>query len=337
MTAPNTPYAPSAAPPASPKAGQTIKRPSVKTLLAQAKVTSATRELDISFAYDVTPAVVRTLCACMPQLRKLIVREVGLQSLPAEVGDLVHLRELDLSHNALAVLPPTLGRLGELQHLNVSRNRLAALPDTLDGMVNLRLLNANYNAIDALPPSFAALQALRVLRLGANELRALPLELARLMDLRLVQLAYNSIATVPDVLWDLPELKVVDLSYNAIDAWPATSLLPRTLSSLNLSGNPLSHVPPSLVAAQSHELKIMGLPKAGTRVIPGAAPPRGGGRPAPGEDNRLALNATQDLTGILFAGLGDFAVAGEPSTSPEAKQTHLDRTTEPDAQDPNRH
>jgi hypothetical protein len=51
----------------------------------------------------------------------------------------------------------------------------------------------------------------------------------------------------------------------------------------------------------------------------------------------LALNATQDLTGMLFAGLGDFAVPGQPSTSPEAKHTHLDRTTEPDAEDPNRH
>jgi len=337
MPAPHAPQAPLPSTPAAKAAGQSIKRPSVKMLLNQAKVTSATRELDISFAYDVTPAVLRTLCVCMPQLRRLIVREVGLVALPQEVGDLVHLRELDLSHNELTELPATLGQLGELQHLNVSRNRLADLPQTIHGMVNLRLLNANYNVISALPESFGALQALRVLRLGANELKQLPPQVALLTDLRLVQLAYNSIGDVPDVLWDLPELKVVDLSYNAIDAWPATSLLPRTLSSLNLSGNPLSHVPPSLVAAQSHELKIMGLPKAGTRVIPGAAPPRGGGRPAPGEDNRLALNATQDLTGILFAGLGDFAVAGEPSTSPEAKQTHLDRTTEPDAEDPSRH
>jgi len=43
------------------------------------------------------------------------------------------------------------------------------------------------------------------------------------------------------------------------------------------------------------------------------------------------------LTGILFAGLGDFSVAGQPSTSPGAQQTHLDRTTDPDVDDPSRH
>lgn len=299
------------------KQHHTIKRPSVKALLAAAKVTSHTRELDISFAYDVTPAVLKTLCMCMPHLRKLIVREVGLTELPNEVGRLRDLRELDVSHNALQALPSSMGNLHELQHLNLSRNKVAQLPDTISSMTSLRLLNANYNALSALPKSFGDLTALRVLRLGANALSALPPELGCLFDLRLVQLAYNSISAVPTVLWDLPELKVVDISYNQIMHWPHDQPLPLTLSSLNVSGNGflLAQVPAALVAAQSHEFKIIGLSKSGTRAPRSISTLK---TQHPGsEDDRLSLNVTQDLTGILFAGLKEHAADAEPASDVE--------------------
>ncbi len=95
MTSPTYPPAPGT--PSAKGTAKPAKRPSVVTLLSDAKVSSATRELDISFAYDITPAVVHTLCVCMPQLRKLSIREVGLQKLPESVGQLRHLKELDVS------------------------------------------------------------------------------------------------------------------------------------------------------------------------------------------------------------------------------------------------
>lgn len=328
MTAP-IPSASQAATPPGPRKTP-AKRPSVASLLSTAKVTSSTRELDISFAYDVTPAVLTTLCACMPQLRKLRVCEVGLTEIPRAVGRLTHLRELDVSHNNLTSLPASLGALEELQHLNVSRNQLSALPSSLEGMVNLRLFNANYNALSELPQALGGMVSLRVLRVGANALASLPQALRHLDDLRLVQLAYNHLQEVPQVLWQLPELKVVDLSFNALAHWPDTIVLPGNLSSLNITGNPLVEAPKSLMAAQSHELKIIGLPKPGAKM---PQPQAALQEQRLGPDDRLALNATQDLTGILFAGLGDFAMTGEPPTTPEGRANGTDRT-DPDRGDP---
>ena len=39
----------------------------------------------------------------------LALRQAGLAGLPASIGDLVHLRQLDLSGNRLAALPASLG------------------------------------------------------------------------------------------------------------------------------------------------------------------------------------------------------------------------------------
>ena len=46
---------------------------------------------------------------------------------PAALGRLAQLRELDLSHNAFAgALPPPLGNLAQLTRFDVSHNRLSA-------------------------------------------------------------------------------------------------------------------------------------------------------------------------------------------------------------------
>ena len=51
-----------------------------------------------------------------------------LESLPAEIGDLTGLTELDLRYNQLTALPPEIGNLTNLTRLDLAFNRLSAMP-----------------------------------------------------------------------------------------------------------------------------------------------------------------------------------------------------------------
>jgi Leucine-rich repeat (LRR) protein len=51
-----------------------------------------------------------------------------IKELPAEIGALVNLKELDLSHNCLASLPAEFSALRRLAELDISHNELTTLP-----------------------------------------------------------------------------------------------------------------------------------------------------------------------------------------------------------------
>lgn len=60
-----------------------------------------------------------------------------LMDLPQSIGDLVALKDLDLSENALEALPEEVGNLHSCTQLDLSGNRLSSIPDSV-GMCFLR-------------------------------------------------------------------------------------------------------------------------------------------------------------------------------------------------------
>ena len=93
-------------------------------------------------------------------------------TIPPEVGDLVHLRELDLSNNGLTgSIPPELGKLFRLELLDLSGNRLSGpLPAELGNLVVLKSLQLQDNAelSGPLPLSFSGLSTLETLDLSGT-------------------------------------------------------------------------------------------------------------------------------------------------------------------------
>ena len=93
-------------------------------------------------------------------------------TIPPELGDLVHLRELDLSNNGLTgSIPPELGKLFRLELLNLSGNRLSGpLPAELGNLVVLKSLQLQDNAelSGPLPLSFSGLTLLETLDLSGT-------------------------------------------------------------------------------------------------------------------------------------------------------------------------
>jgi Leucine-rich repeat (LRR) protein len=54
-----------------------------------------------------------------------------VSTLPREIGQLLQLRELDLSYNSLKEIPPEFGHLTNLKSLNIENNQLTILPKSV--------------------------------------------------------------------------------------------------------------------------------------------------------------------------------------------------------------
>lgn len=70
-----------------------------------------------------------------------------LQELPAELGSLPCLSQLDARNNQLSSLPPALGSATALVELRVGFNKLSGVPSTLGMLGNLRSLDLRNNTI----------------------------------------------------------------------------------------------------------------------------------------------------------------------------------------------
>lgn len=120
-------------------------------------------------------------------LRKLTIRNTQLQSLPASVGNLEQLEELNLYKNKLTVLPNTISNLVHLRVLDVSSNALKELPEDIGQLTKLEELYAHKNELTQIPLSIKEITGLRGITVGKNtDLRQLPLELGKLKQLLVI-------------------------------------------------------------------------------------------------------------------------------------------------------
>ncbi|CAL8083669.1 unnamed protein product [Calicophoron daubneyi] len=88
----------------------------------------------------------RTLCQ-LTYITTLVIKNNNLERLPAELGNLINLVNLDASCNKLQSLPPTIGDLVELRALILNDNKIVELPFEIGRLLNLRHLNLNDNPL----------------------------------------------------------------------------------------------------------------------------------------------------------------------------------------------
>ena len=208
----------------------------------------------------------------------LQMRENNLEGeIPAELGDLASLQELNLTINNLrgeipaelgylaslqvllleandltGSIPPELGNLANLTRMRLGGNSLAgAIPPELGHLVNLWELNTWGNDLSgSIPPELGRLARLRYLSLPGNDLTGpIPPELGQLGDLQVLYLVDNDLSgSIPPELRELGSLERLYLAENDL-AGP----IPRELGSLGnlqhmvLAANNLSGpIPPEL-------------------------------------------------------------------------------------------
>ena len=150
--------------------------------------------------------------------------------IPAALGDLSRLEQLDLRRNRLSgPIPATLASLPNLEQLDLERNALTgAIPEGLGGLSNLERLVLRRNSLyGPVPVALGNLSNLTVLDLSENALTGpVPEALGGLSNLDRLALGRNDFSgPVPGALGSLSQLTWLDLGEN----WNLSGSLPAGL------------------------------------------------------------------------------------------------------------
>lgn len=154
-------------------------------------------------------------------------------TLPPELGDLIHLRQLDLADNRLTgSIPRELGDLPQLRRLVLGSNELTGpVPPELGRLSQLTMLDLGDNGLTGtIPSELGSLPRLDSLLLHRNELTGpIPAELGNIGSLRRLLLALNQLTgPVPPELGNLANLTYMSLSRNEL-----TGTIPLELAKLS--------------------------------------------------------------------------------------------------------
>ncbi len=154
-----------------------------------------------------------------------------LTEIPAKIGELVNLRELQLDTNNLTTLPPEIGKLVNLTELNVSFNKLTYLPSEIGNLVNLRHLYLGVNQLTELPSSIENLVNLRLLWVYKNKLTEIPSGIGNFKKLMSLSIHHNQLTTIPVSFINLK------LSYSNFGSNPYVWLHPDVVSRFPSEGS----------------------------------------------------------------------------------------------------
>ena len=109
------------------------------------------------------------------RVARLLLEDFGLTgAVPAEIGRLSALRELDLSSNQLTSVPAEIGQLTSLRYLIIVGNKLTSLPAEFGQLTSLEVLHLQHNQLTSLPAEFGQLTSLEGLFLKNNRLTSVP-------------------------------------------------------------------------------------------------------------------------------------------------------------------
>lgn len=166
-----------------------------------------------------------------------ISRSNILKSLPNFIGELTHLKKLDLKINRLSTLPESICSLSSLKFIDLSYNKIKYLPKSIGSLKSLKTLYLRYNDLKSIPNSISSLNNLRILDLRVNKLTNLNDSISQLSSLEILDLHGNQLDVLPKSLSRLSSLKQLNLGLNNLSIFPEWMKSYNLLEVLGLGGN----------------------------------------------------------------------------------------------------
>lgn len=114
-----------------------------------------------------------------------------IHEIPAQLGELILLKEFRASFNKITVIPPEIGRLKRLRRLLLNSNRLISIPPELGRLEQMDELVVSENLLESIPSTLSLCAVLRILKLQNNRLKTLPFELADVLTLEDIDCSNN--------------------------------------------------------------------------------------------------------------------------------------------------
>ena len=179
----------------------------------------------------------------LTQLEELQIVGNQLSSLPVEIAQLTNLQILYLDDNQLSSLPVKIAQLTNLQELSLYTNQLSSLPAEIGQLTNLQELYLKKNQLSSLPTEIGQLTNLQELGLSENQLSSLPTEIGQLTNLQKLGLSENQLSSLPTEIGQLTNLQSLGLSENQLSSLPTEIGQLTNLQELNLYKNQLSSLP----------------------------------------------------------------------------------------------
>ncbi len=184
--------------------------------------------------------------AVKKQSRVLDLSNLGIEQVPASIGQLTQLTTLGLSGNRLTTLPEGLGQLTQLTALYLDDNQLTTFPEALGRLTQLTALGLDDNQLTTLPEALGQLTQLTTLSLSGNQLTTLPEALGQLTQLTALHLSGNQLTTLPDALAQLTQLRELNLDNSQLTTLPEAIGQLTRLQTLSLKSNRLASLPDAL-------------------------------------------------------------------------------------------
>ncbi len=116
---------------------------------------------------------IRNYCTKENMFTFLNLTELGLTSLPPQIGQLKTLQAFNLAGNKLASLPPQIIELHGLKGLYLNGNQIVELQDEILQLPNLLWLDLQGNRLSSLPEKIGQLTQLQRLDLNGNQIEGL--------------------------------------------------------------------------------------------------------------------------------------------------------------------
>jgi len=180
-----------------------------------------TYRLDISDCTDEEFAVILNELISQGLTKQIVVLDLlfsNITILPAEIGQLTALRELNLWNNNVSILPAEIGRLSALTRLDLSYNNLTNLPSEIGQLKALTQLCLRYNQLTSLPSEIGQLKKLTDCYIEDNNFKEKPLWLDTLIKRNKgYQSAFKKVLSDND--WESLEQLVNDFLIKGIDSF----------------------------------------------------------------------------------------------------------------------